>query len=157
MQNIIHLKPAEAEKQLAQLDGQRQKKAEQQNARRARPVGYGVQQKAERHEQNEVLHNANQRLKCESNRLFPRALQQLSHGRERLNIPAENGKVRAQRHERDETVLARFAHQEREVQIEQQIRGQQKPYNAPKPLRRQTARQLPRDEYHKDGEDDAYE
>ena len=37
---------------------------------------------------------------------------------------AENRKVRTQRHERDEPILARFAHQEREVQVEQQIRGQ---------------------------------
>ena len=103
------------------------------------------------------MHNANQRRKCESNRLFPRTLQQLSYNGERLNIPAENGKVRSQRRQDDRVILARFAHQERKVQIEQQIRGQQKLHDATEPLRRQAVRQLPRDEYHKDGEDDAYE
>ena len=157
MQNIIHLKPAEMEKQLAQLDGQRQKEAEQQNARRARQVGYSVQQKAERHKQNEILHNADQRLYRESNRLFPRALQQLPYSGKRLNIPAEYGKVRAQRHQDSRIILTWFAHQEREVQIEKQICGQQKLHDAPEPLRRQAVRQLPRDEYHEAGEADAYE
>ena len=70
------------------------------------------------------MHNADHRRKCESNRIFPHALQQLSYNGERLNIPAENGKVSSQWHERDEPIFARFAHQEREVQVEQQICGQ---------------------------------
>jgi hypothetical protein len=79
------------------------------------------------------LHNANQRLKCESNRLLPRALQQLSYSGERLNIPAENGKVRSQRHERDEPIFARLSHQERKVQIEQENAENGNPHSALRP------------------------